>query len=125
VLAPVKVPQHYGCEKRLAGVVDQANSSCVSCHMSAYAAPAGVLQVQGSNVPYVFQFDGMCTTYNAANLSYFSDYAYPAAVPGTNFKDAIPLDSSLQLQVAFQQYAVYKHPEQPRVCPNPGAVGTP
>jgi hypothetical protein len=125
LIAPVKVPQHYGCEKRLAGVVDQANSSCVSCHMSAYAAPAGVLQVQGVNVPNVFHFDGMCTSYNAANVSYFSDYAYPAPVPGTSFKEAIPLDSSLQLQVAFQQYAVYKHPEQPRVCPNPGAGAAP
>jgi hypothetical protein len=46
-------------------------------------------------------------------------------MPGTNFKDAIPLDSSLQLQVAFQQYAVYKHPEQPRTCPNPGAAKLP
>jgi hypothetical protein len=125
VLAPVKVPQHYGCEKRLAGVVDQANSSCVSCHMAAYAAPAGVLQVQGVNVPNVFHFDGMCTTYNAANKSYFADYAYPAPAPGTSFKDAIALDSSLQVQVAFQQYAVYKHPEQPRTCPNPGAAKAP
>lgn len=125
VLAPTKLPQHYGCEKRLAGVVDQAVSSCVSCHMGAFAAPAGVLQVQGVNVPSIFNFDGICTTFNATNTSYFSDYAYPAPMPGTNFKDAIPLDSSLQLQVAFQQYAVYKHPEQPRVCPNPGAAKAP
>jgi len=125
LIAPIGVPQHYGCEKRLAGVVDQANSSCVSCHMSAFAAPAGVLQKQGVNVPYVFNFDGLCTTPNAANTSYFSDYAYPAQVPGTAFKQAIPLDSSLQLQVAFQQYAVYKHPDQPRTCPNPTLAASP
>jgi len=122
LIAPLPVPQHYGCEKRLAGIVDQPNSSCVSCHMSAYAAPAGVLQKQGVNVPNVFNFDGLCTTANPANASYFADYAYPAQVPGTNFEHAIPLDSSLQLQVAFQQYAVYKHPEEPRVCPNAGAA---
>jgi hypothetical protein len=48
VLAPIDIPEHYGCQKRLAGVVDQANSSCVSCHMAAYAAPSPYLNMQGT-----------------------------------------------------------------------------
>jgi hypothetical protein len=53
VLAPTSLPQHYGCEKRLAGAVDQANSSCVSCHMGAYAAVFGY---SGCNDSGNFQF---------------------------------------------------------------------
>jgi hypothetical protein len=113
---PPTLPQHYGCEKRLAGAVDQANSSCVSCHMGAYSAAPGVLEVQGGNIPAIFSFDGLCTTFNPANHAYFSNYKYPAPYPNDNpkdpnaFENAIPLDSSLQLAVAFAQYAVYKNP---------------
>lgn len=120
ILAPTKLPQHYGCDRRLAGVVDQPNSSCVSCHMGAYAAAPGVMETQGTNVPAIFSFTGLCTTYNDANANYFSDYAYPAAFPGSTgeIAAAIPLDSSLQVQVAFAQYAVFKNPQQPRACPD-------
>lgn len=122
ILAPLKLPEHYGCNQRLAGVVDQANSSCVSCHMGAFAAAPGVLQAQGSNVPAIFGFQGLCTEFNQANANYFSDYRYPSAFPGSSgaIAAAIPLDSSLQIQVAFAQYAVFKNPQVPRTCPDAG-----
>jgi hypothetical protein len=34
----IPVPQHYGCEKRLNGPVDNARSSCISCHALAEVA---------------------------------------------------------------------------------------
>lgn len=127
VLAPVsqrQVPQHYGCEKRLAGAVDQANSSCVSCHMGAYAAPPPYLNIQGVTIPAIFSFPGMCSEYNPANTSYFSDYKYsqpyPSSLQPNPFAQAVPLDSSLQLAVAFAQYATYVSPHAlPLVCPDP------
>ena len=120
LLAPIDIYEHYGCEKRLAGIVDQANSSCVSCHMGAYSATPGVLQAQGTNVPAIFSFTGMCTVYNQANAQYFSNYAYPAPYPNGQYDNDIPLDSSLQLQVAFAQYAVFKNPGTKTTCPDPG-----
>ncbi|MBW8832573.1 MAG: hypothetical protein JF606_24875 [Burkholderiales bacterium] len=125
-LSPMNIPEHYGCNKRLAGIVDQADSSCVSCHMGAYAAAPGVVQVQGTNVPAIFNYPGICTEFNKANSQYFSDYSYPSAYPGSTGEvaAAIPLDSSLQLQVAFAQYAVYKNPQLPRTCPDAGSPST-
>ena len=119
VLAPINVYEHYGCQKRLAGTVDQSNSSCVSCHMGAYAAPTPYLNLQGQTIPAIFSFCGMCTEHNPANKQYFSDQKYPATYPGNGFPNAIPLDSSLQLAVAFAQWAVYKHPNAvPVGCPD-------
>jgi hypothetical protein len=123
VLAPSSQPQHYGCEKRLAGAVDQANSSCVSCHMGAYAAPPPYLNIQGITIPAIFSFPGLCVEHNAANAAYFSDYQYPSTFPTEDqpdpFAQAIPLDSSLQLAVAFAQYATYISPRAlPLSCPD-------
>lgn len=123
VLAPINIYEHYGCSKRLAGIVDQSNSSCVSCHMGAFAAPPPYLNQQGGTVPAIFNFCGMCTTFNPANSQYFSDYRYPATFPGNQFTSAIPLDSSLQLAVAFAQYSIYKNPHaQPLACPDAGST---
>jgi hypothetical protein len=123
---PKQLPQHYGCERRLAGAVDQANSSCVSCHMGAYSAAPGVLEVQGGNIPAIFAFGGLCTEFNPANTAYFSNYKYPSPYPNENpkypnpFENAIPLDSSLQLAVSFAQYAVFKNPGAvTTTCPDP------
>lgn len=129
VLAPVSIPEHYGCGKRLAGTVDQANSSCVSCHMGAYAAPPPYLNLQSVTVPAIFSFPGMCTTYNPDNAAYFSNYRYPQPYPATEspgpFASAVPLDSSLQLAVAFAQYATYISPRAlPLACPDPRAANT-
>jgi len=122
--APINIPEHYGCSKRLAGVVDQADSSCVSCHMAAYAAAPGVLVNLGVNVADPFQFQDICTKFTPTNQSYFSDYAYPSPFPGSTgeIAKAIPLDSSLQVQVAFAQYAVFKNPSAPRTCPDAGSA---
>jgi hypothetical protein len=130
VLAPVSLPQHYGCGKRLAGAVDQANSSCVSCHMGAYAAPPPYLNIQGMNIPPVFNFPGMCSDHNAGNEAYFSNFRYPQPYPTVEnpspFAQAIPLDSSLQLAVAFAQYATYISPKAlPVGCPDVRAVKSP
>jgi hypothetical protein len=124
IIAPLKLPEHNGCNQRLAGVVDQANSSCVSCHMGAFAAAPGVLVAQSSNVPAIFSFPGLCTEFNQANADYFSDYRYPSQFPGSSgaIAAAIPLDSSLQIQVAFAQYAVFKNPQVPRTCPDAGTL---
>ena len=122
ILAPLGISEHYGCFKRLAGAVDQSNSSCVSCHMGAYAAEPGALNQQGGNIPAIFSFGDMCYQYNLANSQYFSDYAYPSAFPSGQFDEAIPLDSSLQVAVAFAQYGVFKNPKSPqnsKVCPDP------
>jgi len=126
VLAPVdhaQLPQHYGCEKRLAGAVDQQNSSCVSCHMGAFAAAPPYLNIQGVTIPAIFSFPGLCTDHNPANTSYFSDYKYPQPFPNPSpsqpnpFEKAVPLDSSLQLAVAFAQYATYVSPRAlPLAC---------
>ena len=119
VLAPVGIPEHYGCQKRLAGAVDQSNSSCVSCHMGAYAAVPPYLNLQGQTIPAIFNFGGICTDHNEANAQYFSDYKYPDPYPGRGFNNAIPLDSSLQLAVAFAQYATYVSPQAlPQACPD-------
>jgi hypothetical protein len=130
VLAPNSLPQHYGCEKRLAGAVDQANSSCVSCHMGAYAALPPYLNIQGVTIPAIFSFPGLCTDHNEGNEAYFSDYRYPQPFPSADqpgpFAQAIPLDSSLQLAVAFAQYATYISPRAlPLSCPGSPALRLP
>ena len=115
IIAPTNLPEHYGCMKRLAGVVDNAASSCVSCHMGAYAAPPGVLSIQGKTIPSIFVPMSTCTTYSSTtSAAYFSNYKFPMPYPGSTspIKDAIPLDSSLQLQVAFAQYAKFMHGQQ-------------
>lgn len=127
VLAPVELPEHYGCEKRLAGAVDQANSSCVSCHIGAYAAPPPYLNIQSVTIPAIFSFPGLCSDHNAANEAYFSNYRYPQPFPTADkpspFATAIPLDSSLQLAVAFAEYATYVSPQaMPLSCPDTRAL---
>lgn len=109
VLAPTTLPEHYGCNKRFAGVVDNPSSSCVSCHMGAYAAAPGVIVQQGQNVPLVFVPISTCQNYSSASQAYFSNYKYPMPYPGSTgvIRAAIPLDSSLQLQVAYAEYAQF------------------
>jgi hypothetical protein len=120
VLNPnVHTYQHEGCNGRLAGPVDNPKSSCVSCHAAGYAvAPVGTVMVQGlpgtGNIPPIFGFDGLCPLPDTTQLTdaqlqnnkdYFANYAFPAAYPG--YPSLISMDSSLQLQEAMSQYAVY------------------
>jgi hypothetical protein len=120
VLNPgVKIYQHYGCEKRLAGPVDNSQSSCMSCHASGYAAPDGAPSAMGVNVPPSFGFDGMCTQYSLDNATYFQNQQAPQSFPGGRYPDAISLDTSLQLSVAFDQYGVFNTQHAPTSCKNP------
>lgn len=121
--------QHEGCNGRLAGPVDNPKSSCVSCHAAGYAvAPVGTPLDQGlppqGNIPPIFGFDGLCplpdtTTLTDEQLSnnknYFSNYAFPTAYPG--YTNLISMDTSLQLQEAMSQYAVYvTNNHAPQAC---------
>ena len=117
VLNPgVNIYQHFGCNGRLAGPVDNAQSSCLSCHGSAYAAPGGAVSTMGTNVPNSFGFAGMCTQYSLANTSYFNNTIAPQKFSGGNFPNALPLDTSLQLEVAFQQYGQFNTYKKPAAC---------
>ncbi|MET0969603.1 MAG: hypothetical protein ABWY18_10415, partial [Tardiphaga sp.] len=108
VLNPgVNIYQHFGCSQRLAGPVDNSQSSCMSCHGSAFAAPKGAVSNMGVNVPPSFGFSGMCTQYSSLNAAYFNNIIAPQKFSGGNYSDAIPLDTSLQLEVAYQQYGQF------------------
>jgi len=117
VLNPdVRTFQHNGCNGRLAGPADNAQSSCMSCHGAAFAAPRGQPSTMGTNVPSAFGFGGMCTQYSLANTSYFQNIQPPQKFTGGQFSDAMSLDTSLQLEVAFNQYGVFNTQKQPRAC---------
>lgn len=119
VLNPaIKLPEHQGCEMRLAGPVDNPASSCVSCHASAFAAPLGSNSIMGVNVPPSFGFPGMCSTYSQDNVSYFQNVTAPQAFPGGRFPKAISLDTSLQLEVALTQYGLHAT-KMAQTCKNP------
>ena len=112
----VNIYEHFGCNNRLAGPVDNSQSSCMSCHGSAFAAPKGALSVMGVNVPPSFGFAGMCTQYSIANAGYFANIVAPQKFSTGTFPDAIPLDTSLQLEVAFQQYGQFNTAKAPAAC---------
>ena len=99
--------EHFGCNGRLCGPVDNPEASCMSCHGGAYTAPMNELDKMGENIPQIFGFDGMCTTFNEQNEAFFSNRKYPEPYFEDMFPDAIPLDFSLQVQVAFTQYKKY------------------
>ena len=117
VLNPgVKIYEHFGCNQRLAGPVDNSQASCMSCHGSAFAAPKGAVSVMGVNVPPSFGFDGLCTQYSTANAAYFNNIIAPQKYASGTFPDALPLDTSLQLEVAFQQYGQFNTFKAPAAC---------
>ncbi len=112
--------EHWGCGERLAGPVDNPQSSCVSCHASSFAAPNGAIPVMGQNVPPSFGYQGICAAGgSAANAAYFSNYTFPAPYPDPQYAGAIPLDTSLQLAVAFTQYATFAVGGAPVACTDP------
>jgi hypothetical protein len=119
VLNPeIGIFQHFGCGKRLAGPVDNPMSSCLSCHASGYAAPAGVPSVMGVNAPSSFGFDGVCTQFSQDNVNYFQNLVAPQSYPGGRFPDAMPLDTSLQTWVALNSYG-YFSTGGPPACEDP------
>ena len=113
-----KLFEHFGCEGRLAGPVDNALSSCVSCHSSALVAPVGTPLTMGVNAPMSYGFPGMCTQYSAYNAAYFSNIVPPQTFGGGQYPDSISVDTSLQLEVAVGQYGQFKAAGAPVACPN-------
>lgn len=117
--------QHLGCKDRLAGPVDNPQSSCTSCHASAYAPNGGAPGIMGGNVPPSFGFSGMCEVYSLENANYFQNQAAPQRFPGAQFSDAFSLDTSLQLAVAFDQYGLFNTEHAPQACINPNQIQPP
>jgi hypothetical protein len=117
VLAPIRIFEHDGCGGRLNGPVDNPVSSCIACHQGSVAASGGAESVYGQTVPTIFGFDGQCAEYSDLNAVYFGSVVYPDPYPG--FADAIPLDMSLQHQVALTQYAVFANRGAPQPCTLP------
>ncbi|MBV8202460.1 MAG: hypothetical protein JOZ15_17720, partial [Acidobacteria bacterium] len=114
--------QHFGCEHRLAGPVDNKLSSCLSCHGAAYAQLTGQLGVYGSNLPPIFGFTGECTNYSQPNVNYFQTVQFPQPYSGGNYPEVLSLDTSLQLQVAAIQYGEYYVNGKPIPCVNPNQI---
>lgn len=109
--------EHWGCAARLAGPVDNPQSSCVSCHASAFSAADQQISVMGKNVPPTFGFNGICDTGGSAeNAAYFSNYQFPAPYPSGEFPGAVSLDSSLQMAVAMTQYSTFAINGEPTAC---------
>lgn len=120
VLNPdIGIFEHEGCQRRLAGPVDNPESSCMSCHGSSFAAPDRKPSIMGINVPPTFGFDGFCTQYSLDNVNYFQNLIAPQGYHGGQFPDALSLDSSLQLAVAFTQNGYYNTRGEPMACTNP------
>jgi hypothetical protein len=111
----IGTPQHFGCNGRLAGPVDNKLSSCLSCHGGAFAPPVGVAAT-ATTTPPIFGFDGECTNYSLANAQYFDNTQFPMGYTGGQYPGLINLDTSLQLQVAFFQYGQYKEFGKPVAC---------
>lgn len=111
--------QHMGCRGRLAGPVDNPQSSCMSCHSSAYAAKDGAKSVMGQNVPPSFGFDGLCEAYSLDNAGYFQNQPAPQSFGGGKYPNAMSLDTSLQMEVAYQSYGQFKTDGKPVACVNP------
>jgi len=114
--------QHLGCEKRLAGPVDNPSSSCTSCHASAYGVPHGALNEMGTNVPPSFGFAGMCEQFSQDNANYFQNQSAPQGFPGGLFPTAASLDTSLQMAVAFSQYGEFHTNHEPVACSDPNQM---
>lgn len=116
----VNIYEHEGCHGRLAGPVDNRMSSCISCHGGGIAPPVGTIATMGDNEPPIFGFKGMCEPDDdaeyAQNASYFHDSPYPEPYADPKYADTIPLDTSLQMQVALSQYALFATNGKPNAC---------
>lgn len=115
----IGIPQHFGCNGRLAGPVDNPQSSCLSCHGAAYAPPDGQAAL-ADTMPPIFGFEGLCTNYSLANAEYFADTAFPMSYSGGNYPNLMSMDTSLQMQVAFEQYGQFNQYGEPAPCTDAG-----
>ena len=73
----------------------------------------------GVNTPSIFGFDGLCGQYSQDNVNYFQNMTPPQAYHGGQFPNAMNLDTSLQMLVAFTQYGLYNTNGQPNECVDP------
>ena len=109
--------QHFGCNGRLAGPVDNKLSSCIACHANAYTPPVGVAQnASNTNTPVIFGFPGQCTTNAPQNGDYFTNNQFPMSYAGGQYPNLMSMDTSLQLQVAFVQYGQFHQFNEPVAC---------
>ncbi len=84
--------QHLGCKDRLAGPVDNPQSSCTSCHASAYAPNGGAPGIMGGNVPPSFGFRRHVHGLLARERGLLSESIRATALfPGAEFSDAFSL----------------------------------
>lgn len=116
----LKTFQHLGCNGRMNGPVDAKSSSCISCHGGGFAPPVGTPAVLGQNMPPLFGFEGRCTPSTPEQLTenayLFADAPYPAPPQDPAYANNIPLDTSLQLFVALDQYARFATNGEPDAC---------
>jgi hypothetical protein len=116
--------QHFGCNNRLAGPVDNKLSSCMACHANAYTPRAGVAAdpLNPNTVPPIFGFPGQCTTSAPDNAQYFTNNQFPMSYSGGQYPNLMNMDTSLQLWVAFLQYGQFNQAGQPQACVNPSGT---
>jgi hypothetical protein len=111
----IGIPQHFGCNGRLAGPVDNKLSSCMACHANGYTPQAGL--IAGPNTtPNIFGFPGQCTTHSPDNANYFTNNQFPMSYTGGQYENLMNMDTSLQMQVAFLQYGQFAQAGQPVAC---------
>lgn len=106
--------QHLGCNGRLNGPADNPKSSCLACHMGAFAAPINQLDELGKNLPPLFGYPTQCTADDMTNRELFANRKFPERL--TQYPDAIPLDSSLQFLVASSEYKSFVLTGKPLQC---------
>ena len=116
VLQQLNIYEHHGCLDRMNGPIDNPLATCMACHGGAYAATPENLANGSATIPPIFGFATpdtiMCQIHNQENIVYFSNHLWPEPYPG--YSNIFPLDTSLQLQVAFNEYAAFvnKDPQQ-------------
>ena len=130
LLSRMHIPEHYGCGKRLAGVVDQANSSCVSCHMGAYAPPPRRVSVcsRARTSRRSSASAGMCTEFNQATREVFLGLRVSRDLPREHRRGRRGDPARLVAPGAGRVRAIRRVQEPsgvPRTCPDAGAPSAP
>lgn len=108
VIQQLGIFEHLGCGGRLSGPVDSASSSCMSCHVAAYAADVPNAYSVGA-IPNMIPEQACARNADgswvdpALQAAYFTNRKYPEP-----YSDAYPraqsLDYSLQLSLAYSAY---------------------
>lgn len=112
----IGIYEHFGCNGRLAGPVDNKEASCMSCHGGSFTAPMNELDTMGVNIPPIFGFGSICGPVTDTSIAYYSNRRYPEPYNQPAYAEGMPLDFSLQLQVAFTQYKIFAINGEPTPC---------